>query len=249
MTVNSEFKRRLLARERLMGAFIKTPHPIVIEIMGGSGLDFLVLDGEHAPFERANIDTCMIAARAIGCPVVVRVPDNTQSTILAALDSGAAGVVVPHVNSVAQAEALAKSMHYVSGGRGFAGTTRAADYAKRKLPEHKAQARDEVCLFVQIEDMEGYAIRDQIAAVENVDALFIGRGDLAVDSGYDDFFAKEVGEMTDNILACKDAITGLYCAPGEPIDRWEKSGSSYFVIGSEHTLMTQGVNQMLADID
>ncbi|MEM8853546.1 MAG: aldolase/citrate lyase family protein, partial [Pseudomonadota bacterium] len=169
MSHNADFKRRIAAREVLLGAFIKTPHPMVIEIMGGSAFDFLILDCEHAPFDRSAIDTAMIAGRATGCPLLVRVPHGDASTILGILDSGAAGVMVPHVTSAGQAEALVRALRYGPGGRGFAGTTRAAHYGGRTLKEHLAATADDVSLFCQIEEPEGVENAEAIAAVDGVD--------------------------------------------------------------------------------
>lgn len=239
-TPNQAFKNRLRARELVVGSFIKTPHPIVIEIMGASALDFVILDAEHAPFDRGSIDLAMIAGRSVSCPVLVRVPSTDPSLMLNVLDSGAAGVVVPHVKTAEDAEALARALHYGWDGRGFAGTTRAADYARRSLVEHKALAREEVSLICQIEDPEGVENAAGIAAVEGVDALFIGRADLAVAYGQDDFFAPEIADLSEKVLGVSGASTGLYCAPNEETARWQTAGASFLVMGSEHSFMAAG---------
>ena len=240
MTVNSEFKDKLVAKELLLGAFIKTPHPIIVEIMANAGFDFLVLDAEHAPFDRTTIDTMLIAGRAEKCPIIVRVPNSTPEWMLNVLDAGAAGLMVPHVETKAQARNLAQSVTYGPGGRGFAGTSRAADYARRSLTEHLGKARSEISLICQIEDPDGVINHADIAAVDGVDALFIGRADLAVSHGYMDFFAPEVAAMTQEILGNKDAATGLYCTPTEDLSDLNAAGGSLFVVGSEHSLMTSG---------
>ncbi|SDW30841.1 HpcH/HpaI aldolase family protein [Litoreibacter albidus] len=240
MTVNSDFKAKLVAKEPLLGTFIKTPHPIIIEIMAHAGFDFLVIDAEHAPFDRTTIDMMLIAARAEGCPIIVRVPTSSPDWVLNILDAGAAGIMVPHVETAAQAQALAQSVTYGPGGRGFAGTSRAAEYARRPLAEHLARARDEVSLICQIEDPDGVINHAEIAAVDGVDALFIGRADLAVSHGYSDFFAPEVADMTTEILGNTDTATGLYCPPTEELGPLQAVGGSLFVVGSEHSLMTSG---------
>ncbi|WP_418595281.1 HpcH/HpaI aldolase family protein [Ponticoccus sp. (in: a-proteobacteria)] len=237
---NAEFKARMAARAPLIGAFLKTPHPIVIEVMARAGFDFVVVDAEHAPFDRGSADAMVMMGRAIGLPVVVRVPMATPEWVLGMADSGAAGLMVPHVETPAQAQALAKSLAYVPGGRGFAGTTRAAEYARRSLSEHLGRARDEIALICQIEDPEGVTNAGAIAAVEGVDALFIGRADLAVSHGLDDFFAPEVAEMTRAILGAEGCATGLYCAPTETLDAHRAAGGSLFVVGSDHTLLQGG---------
>ncbi|MCB2109536.1 MAG: 4-hydroxy-2-oxovalerate aldolase [Defluviimonas sp.] len=246
MTPNARFKARLTAREPLVGCFVKTPHPTVIEVLGATPLDFLILDGEHTPFDRASIDLCMLAARAVGCAVLVRVPDGAPSTILGVLDCGAAGVVVPHVTSVEQAEALAKSMRYVPGGRGIAGTTRAGLYGARPLAEHRKAASDGVSLICQIEDREGVDCFAGIAAVEGVDALFVGRADLTVSYGLDDFSAPEIAAICGDVLAAAGAATGLYCAPGEDTRPWRQRGASFIVVGSDHSFLAEGAKSLAA---
>ncbi len=246
MTPNARFKARLTAREPLIGCFVKTPHPTVIEVLGAGPLDFLILDGEHSPFDRTSIDACMLAARAVGCALLVRVPDDNPAFILGVLDCGAAGVVVPHVTSVAQAKALAKAMHYRPGGRGIAGTTRAGGYGTRPLAEHRERAGDEVSLICQIEDREGVDTFSDIAAVKDVDALFVGRADLSVSYGHGAFGSAEIDNLCGEVLAASGAATGLYCALGEDWIRWREKGASFFVIGSDHTLLQQGANALAA---
>lgn len=244
LTPNARFKARLTASEPLLGCFIKTPHPTVVEVLGGEPLDFLILDAEHSPFDRAAIDACLLAARAVGCAVLVRVPNDDPSGILGVLDSGAAGVVVPHVTSVAQAQKLVRAMHYQPGGRGIAGTTRAGAYGARPLGEHRVAAEDEVSLFCQIEDREGVDCYDEIAAVDGVDALFVGRADLSVSYGFDDFAASETAKICGDVLAANGAATGLYCAPGEDSAHWQDCGASFFVTGSDHSFLQLGARTL-----
>lgn len=238
MTINAKFKAKVTSGAPVIGAFIKTPHPIIIEVMALAGYDFLVLDAEHAPFDRSTLDNCLIAGRAAGIACIVRVPIDQTPWILNTLDAGAAGIMVPHVVTAAQAETLVREVRYGPGGRGFAGTSRAAEYANRSLTDHKVSPLAEVTLMAQIEDPEGVDNHAEIAAVDGVDALFVGRADLAVSYEYDDFFAPQVGDMTEVILGTKGAATGLYCAPGEDTTRWRTAGANVFVVGSEHTLMT-----------
>ena len=243
--VNAEFKQRLTAGEPLLGAFIKTPHPIVIEIMGSNGFDFLVLDAEHAPFDRSGIDMMMIAGRAVETPLIVRIPASSSDWTLNILDAGAAGLMVPHVLDAEQAGSLVQAVTYGRDGRGFAGTTRAASYAQRNLREHLKHARDEVSLICQIEDPEGAENATEIATVPGVDALFVGRADLAVSHGKSDFLDPDIAAMNRDILGVKGAATGLYCAPGEDLGPHRQAGGSLFVVGSEHTLMKQGAVELV----
>ena len=98
-TALPSFRERLLSGEVLAGTFVKTPSPIICEVLGLTGLDVVCLDAEHAPFGRVELDGCIAALRAAGMPGLVRVAANSPEYILQALDYGATGVVVPHVTT------------------------------------------------------------------------------------------------------------------------------------------------------
>jgi hypothetical protein len=101
------------------GLFIKTPAPQIIEIIALAGPDFAVIDAEHAPFDRVTLDLMLLAGRAAGLPLLVRVADARASSIGGALDLGAAGVMVPHIASVEMARAAVANARYRGGTRGF----------------------------------------------------------------------------------------------------------------------------------
>jgi len=246
MSPNARFRQALIARQQLLGCFIKTPHATVIEVLGDTDLDFLVLDGEHSPFDKASINMCMLAAKAVGMPVLIRVPDDNPAFILNVLDCGAAGVVVPHVVSVEQAENLAKSMRYVPGGRGIAGTTRAGGYGAKPLPQHREDAGHEVSLICQIEDREGVENAEAIAAVDGVDALFVGRADLTVSYGLSDFNDADIAAKAGDVLGVKGATTGLFVSPAEDMGPWRDKGASFYLSGSDHSFLFAGAKALAA---
>src|SRR5215475_6975511 len=124
----SAFRQRFASGEPLVGTFIKTPTSHATEILGDLGFDFVVIDEEHAPFDRASIDVCLLAAKAAGAAGIVRVAAPTAANILSVLDNGAVGVLVPHVNSVAKAKEIVSACRYRGGRRGFAASTRAGRY-------------------------------------------------------------------------------------------------------------------------
>ena len=105
-------KKRLAQKELIVGTFVKTPAPIVVEVLARTALDCVCLDAEHAPFDRGSLDLCLMAARAGGMASLVRVASAAPEHILNALDCGATGVLVPHVRSAAEAEAVVRSVHY-----------------------------------------------------------------------------------------------------------------------------------------
>lgn len=247
--LNKRFHDQLVTHQPLLGSFVKTPHPIVIEVMALSGFDFAVIDAEHGPFDRASIDLMLLAGQAAGLPLIVRVPDDRPATLLGVLDCGAAGVMVPHVTSVAQAASIARACRYSADGRGYAGTTRAAGYGTRDARAHYTSTAQEVVVICQIEDIEGARNAADIAATDGVDAIFVGRADLAVSAGFSGFFAEETARMAGDILCLPGAVTGLYCAPGEELRSWRATGATLFVIGSDHTLLMQGGAALRQEFD
>ena len=176
----TSLKQRLAMRENLVGTFVKTPSPIIVEVLSLTELDCLCLDSEHAPFDRAAIDGCVMAARASGKDVLVRVASGDPALILSALDCGATGVVIPHVRSADEARAAVRASQYGHGGRGYAGSSRAAGYTTRAMNDHLSASAARTVVIAQIEDPEAIDAIDAIAQVEGIDALFVGRVDLTV---------------------------------------------------------------------
>jgi staphyloferrin B biosynthesis citrate synthase len=126
------FKEKLLSREPLIGTWIKTPSRTVAEVLSCTDIDVLCLDAEHAPFDRDAIDAAIFPCRAAGKPVLVRTRSAAPTEILNALDCGATGVLLPHVRNRDEAGRAAAAAHFGPGGRGYAGSTRAAGFAKKR---------------------------------------------------------------------------------------------------------------------
>ena len=115
----SSFRRRFSARQTVVGSFIKTPTTHATEIFGALGYDFVVIDEEHAPIDRAMTDVMLLAARASNVAGIVRVSSDDPAKILSCLDCGATGVLVPHVATVEKARAVAAAARYRGGRRGY----------------------------------------------------------------------------------------------------------------------------------
>lgn len=173
-----QFRQRLLAGEPLIGSFMKVPSPHLTEVMGSMGFDFVMLDEEHAPWTRATLDTAFLAARAFGLAGMVRVARPDAANILSALDDGATGIMVPHIDSAEKAQNIVSWAHYYSGSRG-AGVGRGGEYGTRGK-DNFAIADEQTTVIAMIEDRQALAAIDDITSVEGIDAIFIGRGDLGL---------------------------------------------------------------------
>ncbi len=246
--MKTPLKARLAAGELIVGTFVKTPSPIVVEVLTLSALDCLCLDAEHAPFDRTAIDACIFAARAGGMDVLVRVPSAAPEHLLNALDCGATGVVVPHVRSAGEARAVVKACHYGSGGRGYAGSSRAAGYTTVPMSQHKANSAASIAVIAQIEDPEAVEAIDEIAAVEGVDALYIGRVDLTVAYGAETLDDPRVVAAMETVCTAArkhGRQVGMFLSRPEEVALWREKGATLFLLGSDHGFLLSAAADLL----
>lgn len=244
------FRDRVRAGDLLAATWIKTPHPHVAEVLAHSPLDALVIDAEHAPFDRAALDLAILAARAGGKPVLVRPASSDPTHLLQALDGGADGVVVPHVRSAAEAEAIALACHYRPGGRGYAGSTRAAGYTSIGMAAHRMAAKN-ITVIAQIEDAEALDDIEAIAAVDAIDALFIGRADLTISLGAATSDDPVVVEAVERICAAGRAAgrsIGMFLARPADVPQWRERGASLFILASDQEFLLRGAAALARDI-
>ncbi len=241
------FRTRVLNRDTLYGTFIKTSTTHSIEIIGGAGYDFVLIDAEHAPFDRVTTDTCILAARAAGAAPLVRVA--SPNDILGALDDGAFGVMVPHITSAKTAKDIVDLCRY-SGKRGFSNSPRAGDYGARTTWEHIDAADKEVLLLGMIEDPEAVEKADEIVAVGGLDAVFIGRGDLTAAYRDREAGAPKVKAATLKVIeACKrnNKPVFLLTANAKEAAEYAALGVSGFVTGSDQGFMRIAAAAALKD--
>jgi len=244
---DATLKSRMLGGDVLSGTFMKTPAFQLIEILAMSGMDFIALDAEHSPFDRGSVDACLGMARALNFPALVRIPDGSPAQILTMLDSGATGVIVPHVNTAEKARDVAQAARFGHGGRGFAGSTRWAGYATRPMPEILKQSETETVVLAQIEEPEAVDDIDEIAAVDGIDGLFVGPADLAVCYGLTDAAAPEVRLAIKRVgeAAKKHGKCLVTFAPNTSwVPDLKALGVTMFFIGSEHAFMLDGAKAM-----
>ncbi len=249
---NASLKQRLAAGELIVGTFVKTPSPIVVEVLGLTALDCLVLDAEHAPFDRGTLDACLLAARAGGKETLVRVPSSAAEHILNALDCGATGVLVPHVRSAEEARACVRASHYGPGGRGYAGSSRAAAYATTPMAQYMAESAARTVVVAQIEDPEAVEDIDAIAAVEGLDALFVGRVDLTVGYGATSLDDARVVAAVERVCAAGKRAgkpVGMYLARVADVPQWRAMGATLFLLGSDHGFLLSGAAALLRDVN
>jgi 2-keto-3-deoxy-L-rhamnonate aldolase RhmA len=158
--------------------------PSIIEILAPANLDFVYIDGEHGTFDWHDIETGCIVAERHGLTPIARVPDRSAATITRFLDRGVAGIVAPHIESVADAREAIDATYFAPVGQRSFGGGRPFYLAILDRPAHLAARNAAVSLCLMIESRAGLEAAQDLAALEGVDYLSFGMMDLAQSLGH-----------------------------------------------------------------
>ncbi len=173
-----KFRAKLKAGQVCLGPGISLSDPAVTEALCDSA-DFLWLDLEHSPISLESLQAHLIASRAGGTPILVRVPSGEVAWVKRVLDIGAEGVILPQAGSVAEVEQFVAACRYPPQGRRGFGPRRATNYGRQNLADYLSAANREVFVAIQIETVAALEAVDAIVRVPGIDSLVIGPADLA----------------------------------------------------------------------
>ena len=250
LRIQLELKQAIREGHPVLGLFVRTPALQVVELLGNSGLDFVALDAEHASFGTSGLDRCILAGRSVGMPVLVRLRDPQPAAILQVLDMGAAGIIVPHVGSANAAKIVLEACRYEKGSRGFSGQHRAANYGAMDGQKYRKSSDESVIVIAQIEDEEGFANVAELAAMRELDALFVGRADLAVSIGASGITDEPVITATSRIIHAgkkTGMTTGVFLPTTAEIGEFREQGASLFIISTDHGLLVNAAKAMTSE--
>ncbi|WP_435195065.1 HpcH/HpaI aldolase family protein [Natronomonas sp. EA1] len=245
------FHDRLRAGEPLVGGWVALSDPAIAELTAAE-FEFVMLDTEHAPNSTETIANLVRAVEAGGSVPLARAVDNDVGAIKRLLDVGVRGVMVPMVESDAEARRAVEAAKYPpEGNRGVAGT-RASGYG-RDLDSYFETANEETVLLVQIESANGVDHAEAIAAVEGVDALFVGPADLSATLGcFRQFDDSRFTDAVETILAAGEATdtpVGTLGATPESVERFAAMGFDFLVAGVDQTHLIRGNQEIRAAAD
>jgi len=208
------------ARPRgMIGTWVKIPSLETVELLGHAGFDFVVIDMEHAPHALDRVYQLIFAAQAMGMAALVRLADHSASTVQPLLDAGADGLLVPRVTGLEVAAALTRKMVFgPKGERGLGFTSRAGRWGLGSIPDYLARGDRQCLRMIQLEDWETLEATAEFAALEHVNGVFIGHGDLFLSSGKAPT-SPQVQQLTARMLqATKDAQVLSGVAAGSPAE-------------------------------
>ena len=250
----SKVKQKLRSGQHIIRAFLRFPDPGSAEIMALAGVDLIVLDQEHYPFNSQEIEKIVRAAQVYGGECMVRVPNTEPARIAQTLESGAIGVVVPHIESYEEAMEVVNAVKYAPvGTRGFCPITRAAAYGMRLSPsEYSAFANEQTSIILMTETKKGLEALDQILTIPEVDAISIGPSDVSASYGLpgrpDHPIVKAaIEEGQKKILASGKALC-VQAYDAAAARRGCESGAQILTIGSDVQLLTRGFQVMVSDM-
>lgn len=229
------FTQRLQQNELLIGTMLTIPAPEVAEMVSKCGLDWLFMDGEHSPLSILDWQR-MIQAVAGRCSCILRVPGNTEMEIKKALDIGAHGIIAPKVNTAAEAIQIVSWCKYPPRGERGVGLARAQGYGL-DFGEYVASANDDLAVIIQVEHIDAVSNIEDIAAVEGLDAVFIGPYDLSASMG-------KMGQIEDSeVIAAIDKVFKACRRKNMPL--------GYFAVGVDgvRPYIAQGYRLICAGVD
>ncbi len=229
-------KEKLAAGKAVFGVMANDYSPPVLEVLGYAGFDWVLLDNEHGTLTPESLPHSIRACEASGLVPIVRPIGNRMEIITPFMDQGAYGVQVPHVNSAAEARGVIEAVKYPPlGKRGFFGANRNNRFGMgMPAAEYLAHANQQTLVVTMVEEVEGVKNAGQIAAVEGVDVVFVGAGDLSVSMGYPGQnthpeVVKAVEGAVKEVLAA-GTYAGCSC-PDNQVGFWLDRGVRFFHSG------------------
>jgi len=236
-------RHRLRSGELVVGTMIsEVRNPNVAYLLAQAGFEFLIIDNEHGAYSDETVSDIIAAARGADVAVIVRIPEIRRETILKPLDSGAAGLLVPQVNTPEEATEVVRLAKYPPmGARGVAMRRPHNRYARVNPAEYLQQANEETFIAVQAESIEAIPNLDAIAAVEGVDCVFAGPYDLSVSLGIPGQVdhPQEVEAIDKILAACRrhHKIGGILLFDAAILRTWIDKGMRFVSYSSDISLL------------
>jgi 4-hydroxy-2-oxoheptanedioate aldolase len=244
------FKQMLREKRLQVGLFAGLANAYSMEILATAGFDWLLIDGEHAPNNPASVLAQLQAAAPYPVQLVVRPVNHDAALIKQYLDIGAQTLLVPMVESVAEAAALVRAVRYPPQGMRGVATSLARAARWNAIKDYARHANEEICLIVQIESRQGLANLDAILMVEGVDGVFIGPADLAASMGYlgqaghPDVKAA-IEDAVKRIAATRKAA-GVFVTEPKLAQHYTDCGASFIAVGGDTTLLRTAAVKLAA---
>ncbi|WP_284037030.1 aldolase/citrate lyase family protein [Neobacillus sp. 114] len=237
------------------GMYVAIPSPVIVEIAGQSGMDFIRLDCCHSPLDQFTIEHMIRAAEARGILPFVRINHDPQK-IVSVLEMGAAGIVVPDLSTAEEVQDVVNTARFLPlGARGMYSAPRAAGYGSVHAVEYANWSNEEVLIGIQIENARAVENVEEILSVPGINMVLSGRGDLAQSLGVtgqkNHPLVLEAEEKIFNVAKSKGIAISVNLDPtsadfAENVDQWVRKGAQVITFGVDTALIRKTFENMMS---
>ena len=242
-------KKRIRQGEVVLGCWLNLGSSLTAEMVGLAGYDWVLIDLEHGAGEEKDVLVQLQALEHTNAAGLVRVESAEPQRIHRVLDSGAEGVMCPHINTVEEAKQVVSGLRYPPhGSRGVAKMVRAAGFGKHFV-EYSSHANENIVGIVQIESVEALQHLDEIASLDGIDVLFIGPADLTMAMGI--FGQLDHPTFRDAVKATVRAsqkagkAAGILIFNPEDYTTYVDMGLRVIACGADGTFVAEGARTMM----
>lgn len=248
MNSQNHFKQAISAGRTQVGLWQALASAYTTEICAGAGFDWLLIDGEHAPNDLRSVLAQLQAMSGSPTEPVVRLPVGDPVLIKQYLDIGARSLLIPMIESVAQAEAIVRATRYPPHGSRGVGSAIGRASQWNRTPDYLSRAQEGICLLLQIESMPGLHALDEIARLDGVDGIFIGPSDLAAALGHlgNPGHAAVQDAIIDAIgrIRAANKPAGILMADERLAHSYLALGTSFVAVGTDVTILARGAESL-----
>lgn len=249
MQYTNDFKRKLKTQQQI-GLWVGLADAYGTEIAANAGYDWLLIDGEHAPSDLRTTLSQLQSIAAYPSQAVVRPPIGSVQLIKQLLDIGAQTLLIPMVETAEQAQLMVKAVSYPPHGVRGVGAALARATRWNSIPNYYQNAREDICLLIQIESVQGLENLDEILKIEGIDGVFIGAVDLSATMGFEGnpnhpVVQKAVVDAIERIHAAGKAA-GILSTQHEVTQKYLDLGTEFVAVGVDTSVLMNSLRELLS---
>lgn len=237
----NKLKKMLKEGKTAIGTFASINSPDLVEIMGLTGFDFVIIDCEHGPMDAETSTNLIRAAQIYNMTPIVRIRENSETVVLKQLDVGAHGIQVPQINTSEDAKLLVQRTKYAPLGKRGVAMPRAADYGLYPIMEYFEKSNKETMIIAHCENVTALDNLEDIAKVDGIDVIFLGPFDMSQSMGISGQVTHpKIQEAAQRVLDVCDKynkIPGIFAVNGDDAKVKIEQGFRYVPIGMDCTLI------------
>ncbi len=248
----NKLKQTLKDGGTAIGMFITCDSPDIVEVVGLTGFDFIIIDTEHGSLSVETTQNLIRSAELRGITPITRVTEQSETTILRSLDVGAHGIQVPQVNNKSIAEGIVKATKYFPlGNRGLA-LARASEYGLIDAMEYFEKSNEETLIVAHCENKQGLDNLEEIVKVPEIDVIFLGPFDMSQSLGIPgQIYHPMIEAAAERVLKLSHSsgkAAGIFVSNGEQAKLRIQQGFQYVALGLDITLFASACKNELKKI-